>query len=73
MSRLETDDEIAASACIREESTRRFRSACASNIYFKRRICGAMVGAGTRGGTVDQCVRDRAVQGRTVRRGGVGG
>lgn len=73
MLKLETDDEIAASACIEEESRRRFRSACAGKTHYKRRMCGAMVRGGTRSGTVDQCVRDPSFRGRTVDRGGVGG
>ncbi|HEY0885186.1 MAG TPA: hypothetical protein VGE20_07890 [Ramlibacter sp.] len=70
---LETDDEIAASSCIEQEGKRRFRSACASNTYFKKRMCEVMVRSGTRGGTVDQCARDASFRGRTVERGGVGG
>lgn len=70
---LETDDEIPASECIREESKRRFRSACAGNTYFKKRMCELMVRSSIRSGTVEQCVRDPAFKGRTVRRGGVGG
>lgn len=73
MLRLETDDEIAASSCIEQEGKRRWRSACASNTHFKKRMCEVMVRSGTRSGTVDQCVRDPSFKGRTVERGGVGG
>lgn len=73
MLKLETDDEIAASACIGDERRRRFRSACAANTHFKRAMCEVTVRSGTRSGTVDQCVRDPDFKGRTVRRGGVGG
>lgn len=70
---LETDDEIAASACIEQESRRRFRSACAGNTHFKKSMCEVTIRSGTRSGTVDQCVRDPSFKGRTVERGGVGG
>lgn len=73
MLKLETDDEIPASECIHEESQRRFRSTCAGNTHFKKRMCEVMVRSGNRSGTVDQCLRDPAFKGRTVRRGGVGG
>ena len=70
---LETDDEIAASSCITQQGQRRFRNPCPSNTHFKKRMCELMVRSGTRGGTVDQCVRDPSFRGRTVNRGGVGG
>ena len=73
MLRMQTDDEIAVSACIEREGRRRFADACASNLHFKRRMCARMVGDGTRAGTVDQCVKDRGFRGRTVHQGGVGG
>lgn len=70
---LETDDEIAASACMEREGRRRFRSDCAASTFFKRRMCEVTIRSGTRAGTVGQCVRDPAFQGRTVRLRGVGG
>lgn len=70
---METDDEIAVSGCIEQEGRRRFRTACASNTHFKRRMCALMIRNGTRQGTLQQCVRDAGFQGRTVRLGGVGG
>lgn len=70
---LETDDEIAAAACIEQQGRRRFRHPCASNIHFKKGMCELMVRSGTRSGTVDQCLRDPSFRGRTVERGGVGG
>ncbi len=73
MLKLETDDEIAASACIVEEGKRRFRSTCASNTHFKRRMCELMIRSGTRGSSLAQCVQDPDFMGGTVRRGGVGG
>lgn len=69
MLKMETDDEIAVSGCIDEESKAAFPSPCASNLHFKRRLCEGMVGAGT----VEQCVKDPAFKGRTVEDGGVAG
>lgn len=73
MLKLQTDDEIAASACIEEEGGRRFADACASNQYFKAAMCEMLVQAGTRRGTVEACVRDPSFRGRTVAADGVGG
>lgn len=73
MLKMQTDDEIAVSGCLEEESKTRFPGACASNLHFKRRMCELMIGNGTRAGTVKQCVGDPGFKGRTVRAGGVGG
>lgn len=70
---LETDDEIAASACIEEQLQRRFPTTCAGNTHYKKLMCERMIGNGTRGGSVEHCVGDPAFKGRTVERGGVGG
>jgi hypothetical protein len=73
MLKMETDDEIVASACIEEEGRRLFAGRCASNLHFKKRMCEIMVRNGTRAGTVEQCVRDRTFRGHVVEAGGVGG
>jgi len=73
MLKMETDDEIAASGCIEKEGRRKFRSACASNTHFKKRMCEQMIRNGTRDGTAARCVKDPAFKGRTVGAGGVGG
>jgi hypothetical protein len=73
MLKMETDDEIAVSGCIEKEARRRVRNACASNTYFKRRMCETMIRNGSRAGTVAQCLKDRSFKGRTVEAGGVGG
>jgi hypothetical protein len=39
MGKLETDDEIAASACIERESKRRFATACVAKRHYKRSLC----------------------------------
>lgn len=72
MLKMETDDEIAVSGCIEGEMKRSFPSACASNVHFKRSMCDLVVRAGTRSGTVEQCVGDPAFKGRTVENNGVG-
>jgi hypothetical protein len=73
MLKMETDDEIAVSQCIKDESKRRFRNSCASNAHFKKRMCERMIRNGTRAGSVDRCMKDPAFMGRTVRNRGVGG
>jgi hypothetical protein len=73
MLKMETDDEIAVSDCIESEGKRRFRSACASNTQFKKRMCALVIQNGTKAGTIEQCVKDPNFKGRTVRRGGAGG
>lgn len=72
MLKMETDDEIAVSACMEEERKSIFPNVCASNLHFKRRMCELMISIGTRAGTVNQCVSDPAFKGRTVEAGGVG-
>jgi hypothetical protein len=72
MLKMETDDEIAVSRCMEEERKARFPDACASNTYFKKRMCEQMIRNGTRGGTLAQCVQDQTFKGRTVQAGGVG-
>ena len=73
MLKMETDDEIAVSACIEEERKARFPSPCVSNTHFKKRMCAQMIRNGTKSGTLDQCVNDPIFKGRTVEAGGVGG
>jgi hypothetical protein len=72
MLKMETDDEIAVSGCIEDESKRSFPSNCASNLHFKKGMCEGMIRNGTRTGTVEQCVEDPAFKGRVVEAGGVG-
>ena len=73
MARIGTDDEIAASDCISRESASTFTSACAAKLHFKRALCKTVVDYGTTKRTVDECVKDPAFMGSTVRNGGVGG
>jgi hypothetical protein len=73
MLKMETDDEIAVSGCIEEESKKSFPDGCASNVHFKKSMCEVMVRAGTRKGSIEQCLKDPTFMGRTVEAGGVGG
>jgi hypothetical protein len=73
MLKMQTDDEIAISACMESEGKRRFRDACASNRHFKKEMCALRIQNGTRAGTMEQCLKDPSFRGRTVERGGVGG
>lgn len=72
MLKMETDDEIAVSGCIESEGKRRFQNACASNAYFKKKMCALVIQNGTRAGSVEQCLKDPDFKGRTVQEGGVG-
>jgi hypothetical protein len=72
MLKLETDDEIAVSGCIEEQSKRSFTDSCARNLHFKKSMCEVVIGNGTRTGTVDQCVKDPTFKGRVVEAGGGG-
>ena len=72
MLRMETDDEIVVSGCIDEESKKSFPSGCASNLYYKTKMCEIMVASGTRQGSVEPCSKDPSIKGRTVQAGGVG-
>jgi hypothetical protein len=72
MASIGTDDEIAASDCINEQSKLVFRSTCAANLHFKRALCEVLVKSGARAGTVGGCVNDPGFVGPTVRKGGVG-
>jgi len=69
---METDDEIAVSGCIERELVSTFPNDCASNMHFKKRMCEKVIRNGTRGGTVNQCLRDPTFKGGTVEAGGVG-
>ena len=73
MLKMETDDEIAVSGCIEQERRAGFADTCAAKLHYKKRMCEMMIASGTRSGTREQCVRDRAFMGRTVEAGGVGG
>src|SRR4051812_34228605 len=72
MLKMETDDEIAVSACIEKEHKAPGRDGCQSKRQFKRRMCELRIERGTLQGTVAACVGDPAFKGRTVEKGGVG-
>lgn len=73
MSKLETDDEIAASSCIDEELTRAFKSDCVAKIYYKNALCRLSISRKLRPDGIKNCLADRTFLGPTVRNGGVGG
>jgi hypothetical protein len=73
MLKMQTDDEIAVSDCVADESKRAFPSACASNTHFKTLMCEEVIRNGARPGPAERCVADPRFKGRTVERGGVGG
>ena len=72
MARIGTDDEIAASDCISQQSQLMFRSSCTAKLHFKKALCEVLVKARTRSGAIDACVNDPGFMGNTVRNGGVG-
>lgn len=73
MAQLETDDEIAAGACIGDELGRAFADDCAAKLHYKRAMCERAIALRYRQGDVDGCLADREFVGATVRQGGVGG
>jgi hypothetical protein len=73
MSKLETDDEIAASECIAKELTVKHASACDARRHYKRAMCELAVARAAYAGSSGQCVADRDFVGSTVSNGGVGG
>ena len=72
MASIGTDDEIAASDCLRRERARTFESACSAKLYYKRSMCELAVSYHAGVESVATCVADRDFVGRTVRDRGVG-
>lgn len=73
MSKLETDDEIAASSCINGESLTAFPDKCTAKRYYKRALCELSIARNSRSGSVEDCVQDKSFAGSTVKNKGVGG
>ncbi len=73
MSQLETDDEIAASACIGDELDRVFATDCAAKQHYKKAMCERAMLRNDRRDDVDGCIADKGFVGSMVRKGGVGG
>ena len=67
---LQTDDEIPANYCIREEQEIKYPDECSAKRFYKRRLCELAVEQRTRKGNVDDCMADRSFMGRAVARGG---
>ena len=73
MSKLETDDEIAASSCINVELARVFMSDCEAKFYYKKTMCQLAISRKHRQDNIKSCLADKEFKGSTVRNGGVGG
>ena len=73
MSKLETDDEIAASSCINSQAARAFKTECAARIYYKKALCRLAIARKQRPNDIKKCLADTTFVGPTVRNGGVGG
>lgn len=73
MSKLETDDEIAASSCIGVEAAIEFTNDCVAKLYYKRTMCQSAISRKQRQDDIKSCLADKEFTGSTVRNGGVGG
>ena len=73
MSKLETDDEIAASPCIDAELKRAFKDDCAAKIFYKYALCRLSISRKLRPDGIRNCLADKTFMGPMVRNGGVGG
>jgi hypothetical protein len=73
MSKLETDDEIAASSCINVELERVFTSDCVAKFYYKKTMCQLAISRKQRQDDINSCLADKEFKGSTVRNEGVGG
>jgi hypothetical protein len=73
MSKLETDDEIAASSCIDVELARVFMSDCEAKLYYKKTMCQLAISRNQIQDDINNCLADKEFKGSTVRKGGVGG
>lgn len=73
MAKLQTDDEIAASACIEAASRMAFPDECAARRHYKRALCEMVIANGARSGSVEKCLDDPGFVGPTVEHQGVGG
>jgi hypothetical protein len=65
-----TDDLIAAQPCMDHESTLQFRNGCDQKQHYKQSLCKLIINAGSRAGSVEQCIQDPEFSGPTVRNGG---
>jgi hypothetical protein len=72
MSKLETDDEIAASPCIGKEVARAFTNDCGAKLYYKKTMCRLAISRKQRQDDINSCLADKEFKGATVRNGGVG-
>ena len=73
MFKVESDDIVAASPCMRADAKRRYRNDCEAKKHYKREICRIARRNGSTRQTERQCVDDKSFMGPTVRNNGVGG
>ena len=73
MSKVETDDEIAAGECINEEAQKAFANECLAKLHYKEMACELAISRGQRKDDLNDCLADGEFIGSTVRNGGVGG
>ena len=73
MSKLETDDEIAASGCINAGVAKAFKSDCAAKLHYKTALCRLAIARKQGANDMKSCLGDKTFMGPTVRNGGVGG
>lgn len=72
MAELETDDTVVASNCVAVayDQPAADRDPCGLKRTYKSWLCATLMRSGQRRGSVEACVDDPAVQGRTVEAGG---
>jgi hypothetical protein len=70
MAYYQTDDLVAADACMRVESRTGHGEECARRRHFKQEWCRLQVKYGPSAQTLAQCIADPAQAGATVRGGG---
>lgn len=73
MLQMQTDDEIAVSACIEENMRKAAANECARKQQYKRAMCDLFLADASTEATIKRCAEDPKFMGRTVRNGGVRG
>ena len=63
----QTDDLVAAGACIEREEARSGRAECATKRRYKRNLCKLHLARGARNGSLEACVSDATFSGNIVR------
>ena len=65
----QTDDVVAAGACIDRKQARSGTDDCATRLRYKTRLCKLHIADGTRQGSLEACISDAAFSGNIVRNG----